>query len=761
MRVLSKISAILLAIVSFHFLAAPSWGADCNLNGVEDAVDVTPGAISFGAGVTINLTNFSAGDRVIKVKSEIHEFCSVGRFGYHCDRTPVVYVAVATADSKLRLYDLDFNTDGSLYAQRSFLFTNRGTNINIPGVTDAAFGDIDHDGISDLAFASFGTVFLFRNNNSGSFSRVTGLSGITDAVKVLIADYNGDLQADIIWNTELKNAPDHSQYSTHNVTYQQIDNPLQFSGGGQISVPADNLGKSSEDFPYTLAAVDLSNDYSDDVVLLNGGMFAPGLRITTGLPTFAPSYYGGHFVKTPTAFGDIDGDGFKEGIYGDLAATSFLLMRTGAEAGGYDPTFINPPVSTISIGRAIGVPFAAADFNGDSRDDIATRQSSSKQSLNVIRVFPNLGQSKLGTPKVLEVAVASGWEAHAVNISDDSLTDILTVNPSTGELVFRKNQTTLPNSLDRNVNKRPDSCDHAVAGDFDGDFLTDHTIVREDTRGGVTYLQWLTRPGDSTDDSAQLSDPNVYVYGLKGDLPYAADWDGDGSFDPGVIRTTRSGMLWFSPLPTGSDEVVSWGKQGDVPLSGYYDGDNTADRVVVRRNRTKLYWYIRLSSGAPLDAIQWGKTGDTPFAADLDGDGIDELILARKEFGGITWYPRNLAGAAFAPLQWGLTGDVLLRPIDYDGDNKADFAVSRGEQIYVFQSTVLNGLVLQNTGIGNGVPILGNFTRGSRARQGFYRAAPGYVSFHGFFREGQMSGGVGYGLSGDSFIRPDGTAIKQ
>jgi hypothetical protein len=95
-----------------------------------------------------------------------------------------------------------------------------------------------------------------------------------------------------------------------------------------------------------------------------------------------------------------------------------------------------------------------------------------------------------------------------------------------------------------------------------------------------------------------------------GDVPVAADYDGDGRADIAVWRPATG--EWFL-LGSGSgftagQLLAQWGaaSAGDVPVPGDYTGDGRAD-VAVFREPAGL-WFLR-----GLGSIQWGGPGDVPI----------------------------------------------------------------------------------------------------------------------------------------------------
>jgi hypothetical protein len=172
--------------------------------------------------------------------------------------------------------------------------------------------------------------------------------------------------------------------------------------------------------------------------------------------------------------------------------------------------------------------------------------------------------------------------------------------------------------------------DQPVAADYDGDGDVDRAVFRE----GTWYVQG--RP--------------VTYYGLKGDLPVPADYDGDGDVDKGVYRNGT----WF----VENHPIKYLGLEGDIPVPADYNGDGDAERAVYRNGA----WYVE-----GMVTVNFGLAGDIPVPGDYDGDGDAERAVYRNG----AWYIEGMPTVFL-----GLAGDVPV-PGDYAGDGKVEPAVFR------------------------------------------------------------------------------------
>jgi hypothetical protein len=205
--------------------------------------------------------------------------------------------------------------------------------------------------------------------------------------------------------------------------------------------------------------------------------------------------------------------------------------------------------------------------------------------------------------------------------------------------------------------------------DFNGDGKSDLALFGD-------HGNWLI-PGQDT----------VY-WGLNGDLPVAADYNGDRKFDRAVYR---DGAWYVQGQP-----VVYHGLKGDLPVPADYDGDGVADRAVYRDGA----WFVQ---GQPV--VHLGLPGDIPVPADYDGDGDAERAVYRDG----AWFVEGMQ-----TIYFGLPGDIPV-PGDYDGDGDTERAVFRSGGWFI------EGLPTAYLGLRGDVPVSGDYDGDGTTDPGVFR----------------------------------------
>lgn len=214
------------------------------------------------------------------------------------------------------------------------------------------------------------------------------------------------------------------------------------------------------------------------------------------------------------------------------------------------------------------------------------------------------------------------------------------------------------------------------AYDFDNDNRADFVVV--------------TPSGAWRDLAKPLTDPPLFGSGTAGEVFVPGDYDGNGSFDPAVVKangdwvTASAGTISLPPPAQLDGFTGTWHYQM-LPVPADYNGDNTTDLAWYRDSDGT--WFIK---GQP--PVQFGKgptfncygpgagcslrgndviDQDLPVPADYDGDGKADLATYNPRT--LVWKVKSSRDGSISSVTMGGTNVVITLPApgDYDGVHHA------------------------------------------------------------------------------------------
>ena len=264
-----------------------------------------------------------------------------------------------------------------------------------------------------------------------------------------------------------------------------------------------------------------------------------------------------------------------------------------------------------------------------------------------------------------------------------------------------------------------------IPNDLDGDGRPDYSVFRpNDTTWSETGVpaglpRWYTLLNQGNGTAGLYS--WAVQWGLNGDIPVPADYNGDGKTDFTVFRpvdpTRGNQPSWYIATNLGPRKedigldgnafgFVAGFQANDIPVPGDFNGDGKADLAAYRPS-TGTFRVVAnpLYTGGATVVLQNsleirpGVIGGTPFTADFDGDGRTDfavyhgptggfVVRLNKADGSLPYVLQTAVGTGISfvngdiPVASDVNGDgrsdwVLYRPndgtpIDLNGDGKAD-----------------------------------------------------------------------------------------
>jgi hypothetical protein len=500
---------------------------------------------------------------------------------------------------------------------------------------NATIGDLNGDGIADLAVAYSGGFYILYGNGDGTFQ--TAIDTSLPAGSAIMADFNGDGRTDLlVWNAESSAAA--ISFGEPAAQIALTPNPAAVAVGAPLTLTAavvpgaatgtvvfydgaTVLGTASLQSGSAAISTTLQGSGSHFLSAYYAGSPSFGTIVSATVSELVTTSPGGGLAspldaQTGTnpmaiAVADFDGDGNT-----DVATANYGAGTITVLFGKGDGTFRSSatyPVSSTPAGIAVG------DLNGDGRPDIAVTDAAS----GAITVLLNEGGTFTPAP-----ALNVGAPAPAIQIGDvnfDGKPDILAEsgglqqgsNPEklivllgNGDGTFQAPQPITIYSYD--------SASSFVLGDFTGD-------AKVDVLGAGFGV--LAGSGNGSFANEQSGYYNGTVT-----LVTAGDFNNDGKLDFADIEGTGTTLSILLNNGSGT-ETTPQQYTLSAPVSAIstadFNGDGKLDIAVTHGNGTAGILFGNGDGTFGPEAIFTG--GASPSAievADFNGDGAMDLAVA-------------------------------------------------------------------------------------------------------------------------------------
>lgn len=668
-------------------------GADCNGNGIEDALDVLPGGLGFPA---------------ISVRAVERYPGPVEAADWNGDGWPDLALRVEAGENSRHSAAILLNSGGKLEAGEVFPLERK--------VVALAAAELNGDGFMDLACADqeSSTVVLLLGGGDGTLRPGTIHTVGARPVALQAVDLDADGDDDLVSAdqdgkslTVLLQGSGVLSRSGYVLSIQPAgvacldadgDGNLDMAAAGAVPDTLDASvavllgdgkgsfsharGFSTAAFPLAILAGDLDGDGGDDLVTAH-----PGLTQGSGFISFHRGNGRNEFdppVDSPSRetpwsvrLVDLDADGLE-----DIAFTSEAFLV------GFGSLSVIRNLGSGRFGPAIEYAagehprhLASLDLDRDGFAELAVTNSAYE---GTVTVFSNDGTSLNAAPQypsshgVLSLALG--------DLDRDGALDLVTSGndpeKGTGALSFHRNDGNagFEKPLRFLAGKMPVD---VLLADFNADGFND-AAVADQTLGQVIVIE-------NTGDELLVSE--AHAVGPHPSSVAAVDVDRDGDIDIAaavlgpldascrchradgavVILRNGGGGTFGSPetlpvpcCPAGL-HAVDLDSDGDADLVAANGGGESGSSISVLRNDSGGFAEITSHpmGGRPLEIS----------AADLDGDSDPDLLLTIV--GGAPAILWNTGTGSFEEERLGaLAQDVLAA--DLDGDGSADLALAGG-----------------------------------------------------------------------------------
>jgi hypothetical protein len=505
-----------------------------------------------------------------------------------------------------------------------------------------AVGDLDRDGIADLAVPSYSTKDLSVLLGDGSgFAPLTPYPTDSGSRHAALADFNGDSVLDA---------------AVANVTSGTVSILIGDGAGGFQD--AVNIAVGA--MPYHVAIGDVNGDGRPDLAVANSGSGTVSVLLGNGVGGFGPSTQ--FLVGTEprsTAIADFNQDGHL-----DLAAANYGSANVSILLGSGTGSFGLPANVAVGAGPHW---MAAADLNGDFIPDLAVPNFLSG-TVSVLLGNGLGGFVAAGTP----LAGKSPRDVAIADFNGDGRRDLAVANRdgNTVSILIGTGAGAFAPDVEYGVGNGPFS---VAGGDFNGDGRMDLVTANRD---GMT-VSVLMGTGLGTFVSPVPRPVGNNPRGLV-----SADFNGDGHLDLAAMNAKGNDVTVL--LGDGAGHTTVAGTFGTKlgPHAGVaadFNEDGRVDLAVAAASSNKVSLLLNNGPAGFSDAINY-QGGAAPMAivtADFNNDSHADVATASSRDGTVLVLLGNGMGGFAAPVSYPVgTSPSGLATADFNGDGRIDIAAS-------------------------------------------------------------------------------------
>ena len=306
------------------------------------------------------------------------------------------------------------------------------------------------------------------------------------------------------------------------------------------------------------------------------------------------------------------------------------------------------------IGRT--TPLATHDFNGDSKSDIAWRDTSGNAAIwemNGIVVINPSGSFVANVP--------GQWGLVGQrDFNGDGYADLLWHDTSGNVAIWEMNGTTVLNQNSSFVANVPTNWSIVGTGDFNGDGLAD--ILWQDMSGNVAIWEM--------NGTTVLNGNSSFVANVPGQwsIKGTGDFNSDGRADILWQDTSGNLAIWemdgTSILNSSSSVVATVPGQWSIKGTGDFNGDSMSDILLQDTSGNVVIWEMNgtsiLNANSSFVANVPGQWS-IQLTGDYNGDGMSDILwqdtsgnVAIWEMHGIAVLNPNSSFVGNVPSQWSI-----------------------------------------------------------------------------------------------------------
>jgi hypothetical protein len=352
----------------------------------------------------------------------------------------------------------------------TFMATNYAAETSPEAVVSA---DFQGAGGADFAVANQTSnnlsVFLNRNDGSGTFQPAVNYPAGTSPADIAAGDLNGDGLTDLVVTN--------SNASTVTILFNNPQSPGTF--GAPVTV---QLGANS---PHNVRLADMTGDSDLDIITANAGNNTVSVLLNHGDGTFAPAqtYSTGGSGAYALAVADFFGDGFPSVAVGHNGSNNVTILRDNGDGT------LEPPTIEVAPGNVTGL--AAGDLGNGAQDLVAANSGTGTVSVLLndgTANFTRTDYTLVGTPR-------NAFRVVLADVNGDGNLDVVTANnasagnPGFIYILYGNGDGTFqaPVILNSGGNRPSGVAVADVEGDVASDGLSD-IIVSNNGSNNVTVL---------------------------------------------------------------------------------------------------------------------------------------------------------------------------------------------------------------------------------------------------------------------------------